>query len=194
MNKVIERLKGIFSEERIMTSNTDMITYSYDASFETQINPQKPEVVVIPLSTEEVSECVKLANEFKIPLYPRGAATGQTGGAVSTKGGIMMDLSKMNRILDIDHRNMQVMIEPGVVQNDLNEALKPYGLRFPPDPGSANMCTVGGMVSNNSSGLRAVKYGVTRHYVLRDGGCSSNWGDHRHRWSKIKSVKICFRL
>lgn len=163
---IISRLEEIFGEERVLTRNTDMITYSYDASFETQLNPRKPEVAVIALSTEEVSQCVKLANEHNIPIYPRGAATGQTGGAVSTKGGIVIDLSKMNRILDIDHRNMQVIIEPGVVQNDLNEALKPYGVRFPPDPGSANMCTVGGMVSNNSSGLRAVKYGVTRHYVL----------------------------
>lgn len=163
---VISRLEEIFGADRVLTNNTDMITYSYDASFETQLNPRKPEVAVIALATEEVSNCVKLANEYKIPIYPRGAATGQTGGAVSTKGGIMIDLSKMNQILEIDHRNMQVIIEPGVVQNDLNEALKPYGLRFPPDPGSANMCTIGGMVSNNSSGLRAVKYGVTRHYVL----------------------------
>lgn len=165
-DKVISRLRDIFGEDRLLTSNTDMMTYSYDASFETQMHPKKPQVAVIALSTAEVSECVKIANEYRIPLYPRGAATGQTGGAVSTKGGIMLDLSKMNRILDIDYRNLQVIIEPGVVQNDLNKALKPYGLRFPPDPGSANMCTVGGMVANNSSGLRAVKYGVTRHYVL----------------------------
>ncbi len=163
---VIEGLRGIFGEERLLINETDMMTYSYDASFETQLNPRMPQVAVIPLSTDEVSECMKLANEFGVPVYPRGAATGQTGGAVSTKGGIMMDLSKMNRILEIDHRNMQAIIEPGVIQNNLNEALKPYGLRFPPDPGSANMCTIGGMVSNNSSGLRAVKYGVTRHYVL----------------------------
>lgn len=164
--KVVSRLREIFGENRVLTNETDMMTYSYDASFETQLNPKNPKVVVIPLSTEEISECVKLANEYKIPVYPRGAATGQTGGAVPVKGGILIDLSKMNRILDIDHRNMQVMIEPGVVQADLNAALKPYGLRFPPDPGSANMCTIGGMVSNNSSGLRAVKYGVTRNYVL----------------------------
>lgn len=165
-DKVITRLKEIFGADRVMTGKTDMITYSYDASFETQLHPREPEVAVIALSTEEVSECVKLANEYQIPVYPRGAATGQTGGAVSTKGGIMIDLSKMNRIVEIDYKNMQAIIEPGVVQNDLNEALKPYGLRFPPDPGSANMCTIGGMVANNSSGLRAVKYGVTRHYVL----------------------------
>lgn len=163
---VIKQLKNIFGSDRVLTNKTDMMTYSYDASFETQLHPRLPEAAVIPLSTEEVSQCMKLANEHRIPVYPRGAATGQTGGAVSTKGGIMMDLSKMNRILEIDHKNLQVIIEPGVIQNNLNEALKKYGLRFPPDPGSANMCTIGGMVSNNSSGLRAVKYGVTRHYVL----------------------------
>ncbi|MCM3089891.1 MULTISPECIES: FAD-binding oxidoreductase [unclassified Cytobacillus] len=163
---ILSQLIDIFGEDRILTNYTDMMTYSYDASFETQLNPKQPQVAVIALTTEEVSSCVKLANKYSIPLYPRGAATGQTGGAVPVKGGIMLDLSKMNRILEIDHRNMQAIIEPGVIQNDLNEALKPYGLRFPPDPGSANMCTIGGMVSNNSSGLRAVKYGVTRHYVL----------------------------
>mgnify|MGYP001327133063 CR=1 FL=1 len=164
--KVVERLIEIFGKDRVLTNKTDMMTYSYDASFETQLNPRLPQAAVIPLSTEEVSECMKLANEHLIPVYPRGAATGQTGGAVSTKGGIVIDLSKMNRILEIDHKNLQVIIEPGVIQNNLNEALKKYGLRFPPDPGSANMCTIGGMVSNNSSGLRAVKYGVTRNYVL----------------------------
>ncbi|MEK3989847.1 FAD-binding oxidoreductase [Robertmurraya sp. FSL R5-0851] len=167
MNEIIIlRLKQIFDSNRVLTSRTDRMTYSYDASFATQLNPSEPEVVVIPQTTDEVSECVKLANEFRVPLYPRGAGTGQTGGAVPVKGGIVMDLSKMNRILEIDHQNMQVIIEPGVVQADLNNALKKYNLRFPPDPGSAKMCTIGGMVSNNSSGLRAVKYGVTRTYVL----------------------------
>lgn len=136
--KVVERLIEIFGKDRVLTNKTDMMTYSYDASFETQLNPRLPQAAVIPLSTEEVSECMKLANEHLIPVYPRGAATGQTGGAVSTKGGIVIDLSKMNRILEIDHKNLQVIIEPGVIQNNLNEALKKYGLRFPPDPGSAN--------------------------------------------------------
>ncbi|HWO95256.1 MAG TPA: FAD-binding oxidoreductase [Bacillus sp. (in: firmicutes)] len=164
--QVILRLQQIFGEDRVLTRQTDMMTYSYDASFATQLEPKNPEIVVIPQETSEVSACVKLANEYQIPLYPRGAGTGQTGGAVPVNGGIVMDLSKMNRILEIDHQNMQVIVEPGVVQADLNNALKKYNLRFPPDPGSAKMCTVGGMVSNNSSGLRAVKYGVTRHYVL----------------------------
>jgi len=142
------------------------MTYSYDASFATQLEPKEPEIVVIPQSTEEISACVKLANEYKVPLYPRGAGTAQTGGPVPVMGGIVMDLSRMNRILEIDHKNMQVVIEPGVVQANLNNALKEYGLFFPPDPGSAKMCTIGGMVANNSSGLRAVKYGNTRFYVL----------------------------
>ncbi|GAB7387001.1 FAD-binding oxidoreductase [Bacillaceae bacterium] len=166
MKTVVARLKEIFGEERVLTNKTDLLTYSYDASFATQLEPQEPEIVVIPDSTEEVSACTRLANAYRIPLYPRGAGTGQTGGAVPVKGGIVMDLSKMNRILEIDDRNMQAIIEPGVVQADLNRALKAYGLFFPPDPGSAKMCTIGGMVANNSSGLRAVKYGNTRQYVL----------------------------
>lgn len=163
---LIPQLEGIFGKDRVLTSKTDMMTYSYDASFDTQLNPREPEIVVIPKSTEEVSACTRLANEHKVPLYPRGAATGQTGGAVPIKPGIVMDLSKMNRIVEIDHRNFQVIIEPGVIQANLNIALKEFGLFFPPDPGSAKMCTIGGMVANNSSGLRAVKYGVTRQYIL----------------------------
>ncbi len=165
-SSIIPRLEEVVGKDRVLVRKTDMMTYSYDASFATQLEPKEPDVVVIPLSTEEVSQCTRLANEYKVPLYPRGAATGQTGGAVPIQGGIVMDLSKMNNILEIDHRNLQVIIEPGVVQADLNEALKAYQLFFPPDPGSAKMCTVGGMVSNNSSGLRAIKYGVTRQYVL----------------------------
>ena len=162
----VSKLIQIFGQNRVLTSKTDMMTYSYDASFATQLEPKEPEVVVIPQSTEEVSACVRLANEYKVPLYPRGAGTAQTGGPVPLNGGIVMDLSKMNRILEIDDKNMQVTVEPGIVQANLNLALKDYGVFFPPDPGSAKMCTIGGMVANNSSGLRAVKYGNTRFYVL----------------------------
>ncbi|MBP1932716.1 FAD-binding oxidoreductase [Ammoniphilus resinae] len=164
--RVILRLEQLFGKERVLTNQTDLMTYSYDASFATQLEPKEPEIVVIPQSTEEISACVKLANEYQVPLYPRGAGTAQTGGPVPVMGGIVMDLSRMNRILEIDHKNMQAIIEPGVVQANLNNALKEYGLFFPPDPGSAKMCTIGGMVANNSSGLRAVKYGNTRFYVL----------------------------
>lgn len=164
--ELIAKLESVFGKERLLTQKTDRMTYSYDASFATQLEPKEPDLVVIPNTTEEVAACTRLANEYRIPLYPRGAGTSQTGGPVPVFGGIVMDLSKMNRILEIDHRNMQAIIEPGVVQAHLNEALKAYGLFFPPDPGSAKMCTVGGMVANNSSGLRAVKYGNTRFYIL----------------------------
>lgn len=163
---LVSKLELIFGKERVLTSKTDRMTYSYDASFATQLEPKEPEVVVIADSSEEVAACTRLANEYKIPLYPRGAGTAQTGGPVPILGGIVMDLSKMNRIMEIDHKNMQVVVEPGVIQARLNEALKEYGVFFPPDPGSAKMCTIGGMVANNSSGLRAVKYGNTRFYVL----------------------------
>src|SRR5690606_18905553 len=147
--KVITRLKEIFGEDRVLTSNTDMITYSYDASFETQLNPRKPQVAVIAKSTEEVSQCVKLANEYKIPVYSRCAELGQTEVAISTAVGVMFEVFKMNRILEIVNQNMQAIIETGVVQNDLITALKSFGLQFPSEPFSANMCTIGGMVSNN---------------------------------------------
>lgn len=166
MSELVLKLENVVGKERVLTQKTDMMTYSYDASFATQLDPKEPEIVVIPNSTEEVSACTRLANEYRVPLYPRGAGTAQTGGPVPVLGGIVMDLSHMNRILEIDHQNMQVIIEPGVVQANLNLALKEYGLFFPPDPGSAKMCTIGGMVANNSSGLRAVKYGNTRFYVL----------------------------
>lgn len=163
---IIPKLHSIFGHDRVLTNKTDLMTYSYDASFATQLEPKEPDVVVIPQTTEEISACVTLANEYRIPLCPRGAGTAQTGGPVAVLGGILMDLSKMDRILEIDHKNMQVTVEPGVVPSQLNDALKPYGIFFPPDPGSAKMCTIGGMVANNSSGLRAVKYGNTRFYVL----------------------------
>lgn len=166
MSELVLKLENVVGKERVLTQKTDIMTYSYDASFATQLDPKEPEIVVIPNSTEEVSACTRLANEYRVPLYPRGAGTAQTGGPVPVLGGIVMDLSHMNRILEIDHQNMQVIIEPGVVQANLNLALKEYGLFFPPDPGSAKMCTIGGMVANNSSGLRAVKYGNTRFYVL----------------------------
>ncbi|MDQ0338185.1 glycolate oxidase [Caldalkalibacillus uzonensis] len=166
IEKIISELQRVIDKERVLWRKTDMMTYAYDASFATQLEPKEPEAVVIPLSTDEVQACVQLANKYQVPLYPRGAATGQTGGAVPIKGGIVLDMSKMDRIIEVDDENFQVIVEPGIIQANLNAALKKYGLFFPPDPGSSKMCTVGGMISNNSSGLRAVKYGVTRQYVL----------------------------
>ena len=124
-----------------------------------------PDYVVRPKSTDEVSRIVRLAYENNIPVTARGAGTGLAGGAVPVKGGIVLDMSGMNRILEIDIDNIQVVVEPGIIQDALNEALKPYGFFFPPNPGSSAMCTIGGMIAYNASGMRCVKYGTTRNYV-----------------------------
>ncbi len=140
--------------------------YAYDASFEAMMAPRLPDVVVQPRHTDDVSRTLTFASEHRLPVTPRGAATGQAGGALPARGGIVVDISRMNRLLELDGSNLQVIVEPGIVHADLNEALARARLIFPPDPGSSRMCTVGGMVSNNSRGMRAIKYGSTGDYVL----------------------------
>mgnify|MGYP001772593165 FL=1 len=125
----------------------------------------KPEIVLWPNSSEEVSEIVKYSFERKIPVYPKGGSTGLTG-TVPIFGGILLSLTKMNKIIDIYEDDMQVTVQPGIIYDRLNKELEKYGLFFPPDPSSGSWCTIGGMVASNSSGLKAVKYGTTREYVL----------------------------
>jgi glycolate oxidase subunit GlcD len=155
-------LSGIVGEDNVKTDIIDRYCYSMDASIYKSI----PDVVVFPQSTEQVSEIMKFANTKEIPVTPRGAGTGLCGGAVPIKGGIVIDLTMMNKILEIDLGNFCVKVEPGVVQNQLNQVLNGYGFFFPPTPGSKKMCTIGGMISTNAGGMTAVKYGVTRNFVL----------------------------
>lgn len=137
--------------------------YAYDVG-----NVEKmPDIVVRPRTTDEIAKITKFANNNIIPLTPRGAGTGASGGSVPINGGILIDLTRMNSILDISIDDLQVVVEPGVVHKDLNEKLKILGFRFPVKPGSSEMCTIGGMVANNASGMNAVKYGSTRNYVLK---------------------------
>lgn len=140
--------------------------YAYDASFEAMVQPRLADAVVQPRDTADVAALARFAWAKRIPLTPRGAATGQAGGALPVYRGIVVDLSGLNRIIETDATNLQVLIQPGVVHADLNEHLSRWKLIFPPDPGSSRMCTVGGMVSNNSRGMRAIKYGSTGDYVL----------------------------
>ncbi|AKB23495.1 FAD/FMN-containing dehydrogenase [Methanosarcina sp. MTP4] len=147
--------------DRLSVSSSELYCYSSDAS---QVKGV-PDYVVRPESTEEVSRIVKLAFEHEIPVTARGAGTGLAGGAVPVHGGIVLDLSGMNRLLEIDLDNLQVVVEPGVIQDTLNDVLKPHGFFFPPNPGSSAMCTIGGMIAYNASGMRCVKYGTTRNYV-----------------------------
>lgn len=165
--KAIKRdLLDLFGPQKVLTEELDLMYYSYDSSFLTKMEPKNPGAVVLPESTSDVQQLMKYAYKHNINVTPRGAGTGETGGSVALEGGIVLDLSNFNSIVEIDQKNMQVIVRPGIIHAELNRVLAEYKLFFPPDPGSSQMCTVGGMVSNNASGLRAVKYGCTEQYVL----------------------------
>jgi len=158
---MFKRLKELLGD-RFLTGQAERYCYATDAS----IYRALPDAVVVPTSTEEVSKIVKLANEFKVPIIPRGGGTGLCGSAVAVHGGVIIDMQRMNKIKEVRPENLYCIVEPGTVYDDLNRALKPFGFCFPTAPGSGEACTIGGMVALNASGMRAIKYGATRDYVL----------------------------
>jgi len=160
--QMMETLIEIVGKENFSDQLEDLVPYSYDAS----MNVHRPNAVVWPESTEQVSRVVQFANEQKIPIVPRGAGTSLSGGAVPIKGGIIIDLSRMNRILEISIENRYARVEPGVVCDDLNRALAKHGFTFPPDPASSSVSTIGGNVGTNAGGIKGAKYGTTRDYVM----------------------------
>lgn len=141
---------------------TDLYAYGVDAS----VHQNLPNFVVRPETIEQVQEIVKYANGELIPIVPRGAGSGMSGHVIPIDGGIVLDMKGMNRILEIKCDDMYCRVEPGVVDDDLNRALKPYGMFYPPSPASSRIATIGGEIGNNASGIRSVKYGATRDYVL----------------------------
>jgi len=157
----IEELKGIVGEEWVSTGDSVRELHSHDESFHRSV---LPDVVVWPHSTEEVSRLVRWAYERRVPVTPWGAGTSLEGNPIPVEGGMVIDLQEMNRILEIRQEDFQVDVEAGVVYKELNKELSRYGLFFPPDPGAA--ATIGGMIGNNASGIRTVKYGPTREYVM----------------------------
>ena len=161
---IINQLKGIVGEENVLTQKVDLVTYSYDATAD--VPTELPDVVVMPLDTEAVQKVVKLAREHKIAIYPRGAGTNLSGGTIPLKRGIVLSLQRMNNIVEIDAANLTATVQPGVVIATLNSAVAPYGLIYPPDPGTVATATMGGSVSECSGGLRGLKYGVTKHYIM----------------------------
>jgi glycolate oxidase len=163
---VIEELRAALGAQYVLTEEWDRISYSYDASFASVLQPGVPDVVAQPDSTEEVAAVVKIAAAHRVPVVPRAGASAMTGGSVPRRGGITLDLRRMNRVLEIDLDNLQVLCEPGIIHDHLNQRLAPHGFSFPVDPGSTKMATVGGMVAGNTCGMRAVRYGSTSHYVL----------------------------
>jgi len=160
--KVIEKLITIVDVDNCSTSIANRYVYGFDAS----IYRKMADVVVCPRTTKQVQGIINIANEHKIPIIPRGAGTGLCGQVVPIEGGIIIDMTGMNKIKEIKVENLYCVIEPGVVYDDLNRALKPYKFFFPPGPASGEVCTIGGMIGNNASGLRAIKYGATRDYVM----------------------------
>ena len=161
--KLISQLQKIAGKEAVLTSKEDLTTYSYDG---TTTWAHLPDIVVLPATTEQVSQILKLANENRIPVTPRGAGTNVSGGSIPIKGGIVLCTTKMNKILDINKTNLTATVEPGVVLQDFNIALAKQGLFYPPDPQSFLGCTLGGTVAENAGGPYCVKYGVTKQYVL----------------------------
>ena len=157
----IKELIKMVGEENVRTDEIERLCYSRDLS----VHEAVPDAVVFAKTTEEVSKIMSLANKEKIPVTPRGSGTSAVGSALAAKGGILLDLSRMNRIVEIDKENGYAVVEPGVICNHLNAAIAPTHF-FPPDPGSANLASLGGMVSTNASGNRALKYGTTKNYVL----------------------------
>ena len=157
-----KRLIEIVGEENYTDELIDLVSYAYDASD----HEHRPEAAVWPESTAQVSNILSLANENRFPVVPRGAGTGLAGSAVPVRGGLVLDMCRMNQIMDIRIPDRLVIVQPGVVYADLEKALAPHGFFFPPDPASGKVCTLGGNVSTNAGGIRGAKYGVTRDYVL----------------------------
>jgi glycolate oxidase len=161
--EIIQKLESMVGPSFIFTDNETRNNYGHD---ETEDLVFPPNVVVKPANALEISEILKLANQFKIPVVPIGARTGLSGGALSVEGGIGLSMERFNKILAIDEQNLQVITESGVITQVLREAVAEKGLFYPVDPSSMGSCFIGGNVAENSGGARAVKYGVTKDYVL----------------------------
>jgi len=163
--EIISELTKIAGTKNVLTDNEKIESYSHDEIPVEQYS-HMPEVVVTPKSAEEISEIVKLANKNTIPITPRGAGSGLSGGAIPVYGGIVISLEKMNHILEIDYDNMLMVLEPGVVTNDINELIAEKNLFYAGYPMSLETCFLGGNVAENAGGGKAIKYGVTDRYIL----------------------------
>jgi glycolate oxidase len=159
---VKDELKAIVGEGRYFDNEEDLLLYSYDA-FMVQ---GQPEAALLPVSTEEISRIMKVASRERIPVTARGAGTNLAGGSVPTRGGIVLVFTKMTKILEISKENRIAVLQPGVINMEFQKELTKRGLYYPPDPGSMAVSTMGGNVAENAGGPRAVKYGVTRDYLL----------------------------
>ncbi|NSL50571.1 glycolate oxidase subunit GlcD [Calidifontibacillus erzurumensis] len=162
-NDIKQKFIDIVGKENYQDSNEIKLVYSYDATPNFQ---SLPDAVISPRSTEEVSKVLKLCNEHKIPVVPRGSGTNLSAGTCPINGGIVMIFNNMAKILELDEDNLTITVQPGVITQEINTLVESKGLFYPPDPGSMKISTIGGNIMENSGGLRGLKYGVTRDYVI----------------------------
>jgi len=160
--ELFRKFEKIVGEEYISDAEVARVCHAYDATKQRAM----PDVVIWPYSAQEISQILQLSNEKRIPVYPVGAASGMTGGALPLHGGISLNMNRINRIIEIDEANMISTVEPGVIIADLQNEVEKLGLFYPPDPASNTFSTMGGSVAECSGGLRGVKYGVTKDYVI----------------------------
>ena len=164
MNSTVkEKIKKIVGANNFLDSPEDKLCYSYDG---TPIFQQLPEAIIFPENEEQISEVVKLANQEKFNIVPRGAGTGLSGGSIPVENSLVIVMTRWNKILEVDTKNLTATVQSGVITAQLQKEVEKIGLFYPPDPGSMNVCTIGGNVANNAGGLRGLKYGVTKNYVL----------------------------
>jgi glycolate oxidase len=161
--EMIDELRQMLGEQNVLVDEETLNHFAHD---ETENLHFLPEVVVKPGTTEDISRLMRFCNNRHIPVTPRGAGTGLSGGALPPYGGVLMSTERLNQILHIDTRNLQVTTEPGVITEVLMNEVKAYGLFYPPDPSSRGSCFIGGNIAENSGGPKAVKYGVVKDYVL----------------------------
>ena len=160
---ILKSLTEICGTEYVFTDAEQLQNYSHD---ETEDLKFLPAVVVKPTTVNQIAEIMRIANAEQIPVTPRGAGTGLSGGALPVHGGILLSMEKFNKILEIDERNLQATVEPGVINQVFRDAVEAKGLFYPPDPASRGSCFLGGNLAENAGGPRAVKYGTTKDYIL----------------------------
>ena len=158
----MDMFKKIVGEKYVLTQPEELYAYSYDA---TPGYAHMPEAVVIPGTTDEVAAVLRFANEEKIPVYTRGSGTNLSAGTVPEQGGIVLQMLRFDKILDVDLENLIAEVEVGVVVQDINDYVAQYGLIYPPDPGTVKTASLGGTISENAGGLRGLKYGITKNYI-----------------------------
>ncbi len=160
-HELIRQLQALLGPASVLSLPEELLMYEYDGSIEKSL----PDAVVFPTTTQQVSEIVKIANKFDVPIVGRGAGTGLSGGAIARAGGLMIVFARMNKILSVDYENLRAVVQPGLVNAELTRAVEHAGLYFAPDPSSQKSCTIGGNVSENSGGPHTLAYGVTTNHV-----------------------------